>query len=276
MTDNKIEVLTVFLIVAAPMLLFGQSKRQTSAKKPIAKPVPTAAATPTTAAPSLPTQSVPDPPKKNGRPSDQKAVESARNIPAYQPVYTYTFDRPGFVYSKIKIEHDEDGKGRIWFTRDGNDQPYDDPLTLSLATMERLKAAFSGLNFLDSLEDYQYATHDYSNMGNVAITMNRSGRTRTAKYNWTDNKQAKALMDIYRAISNEATWKLEMSSAHDNQPLLTPGLVDTLQSYLDRSEISDPPHLVPYLTQLSTDERLPLIARNHLTRIIAQIAKAKH
>ena len=116
------------------------------------------------------------------------------------------------------------------------------------------------MNFLDSGEVYQ-TPRDYSHMGNTTIKLTRNGRTREAKFNWTDNKDAKFLMDEYRRISNEYTWRFELISARDNQPLLTPGLVDLLDSYLKRDEISDPATLLPFLTKFSTDERLPLMAR---------------
>lgn len=91
----------------------------------------------------------------------------------------------------------------------------------------------------------------------------------------TVNKDARFLMDEYRRISNEYLWKFEMSTARENQPLQTPGLIDALDSYLARGEISDPPHLLSYLTELLTDERLPLLARNHVSRLIKQIEKLK-
>ena len=112
-------------------------------------------------------------------------------------------------------------------------------------------------------------------MGNIAVTLKKQGRERTVKYNWTDNKDAKMLMDEYRRISNEYTWLFELTLARQNQPLQTPSLMDALDSYFKRNELSDPPHLLPLLTQLSTDERMPLMARNRAAKLIEQIQKAK-
>ncbi len=261
------------LLAALPLVLSAQTGKRKTTKKPTAKPK--AAATPQPAP-----EATPDlPPKKNEREPDGKtnsrdAAAPANKTQTYKPVYVYTFERPGFTYSSLKIEHDDAGKGRIWFKKDSFDEPLDDPIELSEPTLEKLRAAFAALNFIDSSEDYQYPK-DFSNMGNVTVTLNRDAKTRTAKYNWTENKHAKALMDTYRAIANEYTWKFEFALARTNQPLLTPGLIDALDSYLSRNEIPDPPHLLPFLNQLSTDERLPLIARNHLRKIITRIEKAK-
>jgi hypothetical protein len=252
-------------ILLAPVLGFGQKRKTGTTPKPTTTPATTPAPEPQ----ATPDASV----KKNGRPNEVKT--DGATTTGYTPVYVYTFDRPGFTYSKIRIEHDEDGRGKIWFKPDKADESLDDPLTISPGTMTILKNAFKELHFLESTESYQFPGRDYSTMGNIQITITRGGKWRTVSYNWTENKDAKILMDTYRGISEEATWKFEMTSARDMQPLLTPGLADTIDDYIKRGDIPDPMHLVPYLRELANDERLPLIARNHLTRVANAIEKAK-
>jgi len=46
-----------------------------------------------------------------------------------------------------------------------------------------------------------------------------------------------------------------------------------LDSMLTRNELSDPQQLVPLLTELKSDEHIPLIARNHADRILKKITK---
>lgn len=212
------------------------------------------------------------PTKRNERPTSGNANTSS--AAAYSPVYFYEFTRPGFTYERILIEHDEVGKGSISFLKSGFEDILTDPIQLTAVTMANLTAVFTALNFLDSKEEYQ-TPRDHSNMGNITITVKKDGRTRTAKYNWTENKQAKSVMDEYRRIGNEYTWKFEIGIARQNQPLQTPGLMNTLGSYIKQNEISDPPHLIALLTELSTDERLPLIARDQAVRIIKQIEKTR-
>jgi hypothetical protein len=255
-------------LAAMPPVMSAQVKRAKKPKKPAvqtAKP----AATPSPAPAAADTST-----KRNSRPSGGATATGAVK-PSNVPEYFYTFDRPGFVYEHIKIEHDEAGKGTITFTKQGFDDPFTDPIQLSAVTMDNLRRAFAALTFLDSTEEYQFKGRDYSNMGNIAITLKKQGRERTVKYNWTDNKDAKALMDEYRRISNEYTWRFEITLARENQPLQAPGLMDALDSYLKRRELSDPPHLIPLLTDLSTDERIPLMARNRAAKIIEQIKKVK-
>src|SRR5205085_7225359 len=128
------------------------------------------------------------------------------------------------------------------------------------------------LNFVSSADEYQ-TKMDHSNMGNVTLVRKQDGKERKTTFNWTENKDAMSLMNVYRAISNEYTWRFEILLARDTQPLLTPGLMDEIDQYMQRNEVADPPHLLPFLTELSNDERLPLMARNHASRIIKRIAK---
>ncbi len=261
------------IVLSLPSAAAAQKAGSKTVKKPT-KPAPVATATPQptpAVAPEVPV-------KRNERPSEAKANsrDGANNKAAVtnSPAYSYEFDRPGFTYPNILIEHDDTGKGKISFKKDGYPDFLSDPIHLTAVTLEKLRAAFTALNFLDSNENYQYVK-DFSNMGNITITLKRDGRTRVAKYNWTDNKDAKILYEEYRRIGNEYIWKFEIVVGRENQPLQTPGLMDMLDSYIRQNEISDPPHLVPFLTELSNDERLPLMARNHATKLIKQIEKAK-
>lgn len=214
--------------------------------------------------------------KKNGRSNERPAEPAHSELSEIQkpPEYTYVFERPGFTYEKIRIEHDDAGIGKITFKRSAFEEAITDPVSLSEKTMAKLRGAFDALHFLDSREEYQ-AARDYSHLGNIELTLRRSGRERTVRYNWTDNKNAKSLMDEYRRISNEFIWRFEISLARENQPLQAPGLMEVLAGYLRRSEISDPRNLTPILTELSSDERLPLMARNRAAELIKQIEKAK-
>lgn len=255
-------------LAALPPGLSAQTKRTKPKKPAVQKAKPTVTPVPSPEPTPADTST-----KRNARPSGDSRPSNA--AAAYQPEYFYTFDRPGFLYDHIAIEHDETGKGKITFTKSDFEEPMTDPVQLSAVTMENLKSAFAALGFLDSTEEYQVKGRDYSHMGNVAITLKKQGRERMVKYNWTDNKDAKALMDEYRRIGNEYTWRFEITLARENQPLQAPGLMDTLASYYKRNELSDPPHLIPLLTELSTDERIPLMARNRAAKLIEQIQKAK-
>lgn len=265
--------LLVFALAAADAAQSKTNKRTKRSEPPAAAAAPSGSPTPNPA--TLPAAAA-APGKRNFRPGSDttNAASPAISSTAVNgPAYSYEFDRPGFIYGHVNIEHDDSGKGTISFIKEGYTDAISDPIALSAVTMTRLRETFDALDFINSTENYQYEK-DFSNMGNVSITLKKDGRSRTARYNWTDNKLAKELMDEYRKIANEYTWRFEMTIARENQPLQLPGLMETMDRYITRGEISDPQHLLPLLTQYSTDERLPLMARNRAAKIIKQIGKA--
>ncbi len=205
--------------------------------------------------------------------TDEQISRSSGEVFAGTPAYFYEFTRPGFSYSPILIEHDDDGRGKISFVKDGSEEKITDPIALSPVTLGKIKRTLSALDFLNSNENYQYE-RDYSNLGDVTFTVRKEERERTVKYNWTANKNAKDLMDEYRRIANEYTWLFEFNVARENQPLRTPAMMEAFSGFLRRNDLPDPPHLIPFLTAVSVDERLPLITRNHALKLIKQIKKA--
>ena len=210
-------------------------------------------------------------------PTDRTGKTNVRPVNAVQEiksVYFYEFTQPDFVISKIHIEHDENGKGKIAFLKKDFSEDFSDPFQLSEAALERVKAAWSALNFLDSTANYQYEK-DYPHLGNMTFTMKKDGKMREAKFNWTDNKSAKNLADEYRKIGQQLIWIFDISVARENQPLEAPRLLDSLDSMIKRNEVSDAAQMIPILKELNDDERIPLIARNHALKLAAQIEKNK-
>lgn len=210
--------------------------------------------------------------KRNVRPTTGEEVLADKPAQNDGLEFRYVFTQPNFVYSRMVVEHDSSGRGRFSFDKTNNAETIAEVVQISPNVVDRIRAAYAALNFLESDEDYQHR-RDYSHLGNVDITLSDGGRSRTARFNWTENPHARALMDDYRRLTQQFTWILDIGLARENQPLDSPNLMASLENLLRRNEIADPQQLLPFLEELAEDERLPLIARNRARSIIASIRK---
>lgn len=259
------------MISSLAVSFFAQTKRAVKKNvKPTSTPAPQTSPTPPQIVEAEPVKKQT---KKNERPTSGNSSNNTVQTKD-TPNYFYEFSQPAFVVSKILIEHDESGKGKISFMKSISDELITDPIRLSSAALERINNALTALNFFDSTESYQYEK-DYSHLGNITIKIKKDGKTRETKFNWTTNVEAKALADEYRKIGNQYIWMFDMNLSRVNQPLESPKLMDMIDSYIKRNEISDAAQLVPFLKELGDDERIPLIARNHAARLLKQIEKNK-
>ena len=186
--------------------------------------------------------------------------------------YTYEFSQPKFVVSHIAIEHDANGRGTVTFERMNESTPVVEPLELSSTALERIRASWQALQFLESETNYQ-ADKQFPHLGTMKIGMQRGDRKRVAEFNWTNNADASTLVAEYRKAADQAILIFDISVARQNQPLGVPKLMEVMESLLKRDGLSDPRQLLKLLEDLTTDEHVPLIARNHAQRLIKKIQK---
>jgi len=186
--------------------------------------------------------------------------------------YSYEFTQPDFYIRHIVIDHDATGRGKITFERKGEETSIEEPIELSLGALGRVLGAWTELRFLESTENYQ-SDRQYAHLGTMRLKMERDSQKRTAEFNWTNNKVASLLANEYRRVADQAILIFDISVARETQPLNAPKLMDEIELQIKRNGLSDPQQLLPLLTEVSTDEHLPLIARNHALRLIKTIEK---
>lgn len=214
--------------------------------------------------------------KKNVRPNvKNQGIAASISVKKTVPIYFYHFSQPKFLISKILIEHDENGLGKIRFQRKNFEEFVAEHLKLSTAVLERLNKLWNKLNFLSSKEKYQSVERNYFHLGTVTLKMKKGDIERKDDFNWTENSDARALAEEYRKVSAQFIWVFDMEVARTNQPLEVPRLMKKLDSYLRRNAISDPKQMLSFLKELGDDERIPLIARNHALRLINKIEKSE-
>jgi hypothetical protein len=213
--------------------------------------------------------------KRNDRPQAPATTPQRREDNKKPPDasrYSYEFTKAEFLISHIVIEHDAIGRGKITFEHRGEETPIVEPIELSIAALGRILGLWTELRFLDSTENYQTAK-SFAHLGTYHLQMDDGQRQRTAEFNWSNNKEAWALTNEYRRVSDQAILIFNIKLAREMQPLNAPQLLNEMETLLTRNGLSDPHQLVPLLTELKTDEHIPLIARNHADRILKKIEK---
>jgi uncharacterized protein (UPF0147 family) len=244
-------VFAAFLILSTAVLgagpvLNAQTKTNVREQEPTAAP-----ATPAT-------------PPRQRREDNKKPPDTTR--------YFYEFTQPEFVVRHILIEHDATGRGKITFQRKDEEASFEEPVELSMGALGRVLGAWTELRFLESTENYQ-ADKQFSHLGTMRLTMEHDAQKRTAEFNWTNNKLVSLLTNEYRRVADQAILIFDIAVARETQPLATPKLMDQFELQMKRNGLSDPQQLVPLLNEISTDEHLPLIARNHALRLIKTLEK---
>ena len=211
--------------------------------------------------------------KHNARPQQASPAPAAVGDSKTEPVkYTYEFSQPKFVINHIVLEHDASGRGTVTFERLNETTPVVEPLELSPAALERIRTSWLALQFLESEKDYQ-ADKQFPHLGTMRLAMQRGDRKRVAEFNWTNNSNVSTLVSEYRKAADQAILIFDISIARENQPLGVPKLMELMESMLKRDALSDPRQMLKLLQDLSTDEHVPLIARNHAQRLIKKIQK---
>ena len=203
---------------------------------------------------------------------EKDATPIVKAAPVEDLHYSYEFKKSDFFIHHIVIKHDAGGRGEISFERQGDLEPIVEPLELSESASSRIKGLWESLRFLDSSASYQ-ADRQFPHLGTMRLWMRQGTRERVAEFNWTHDQNMKALVDEYRRAANQSIFVFDISVARQNQPLDSPKLLNRLDIYLKRNEISDPRQLIPLLRDLNTDERLPLMARNQAGRILQKLEK---
>jgi hypothetical protein len=186
--------------------------------------------------------------------------------------YSYEFNQPNFNLRRIVIRHAAEGRGEVSFARKDSEELFTDPLQISPAALARILAAWEALKFLDSDTNYQ-DEKQFPHLGTMTLAMKHGTRERKAEFNWTHNEGVNALVKEYRGIGEQQLFIFDVTLARQYQPSDTVKIFKRLESLLSRNELSDTAPLIPVLRDLSTDERIPLMARNHATRLLKKIEK---
>ncbi|MEP6707683.1 MAG: hypothetical protein ABJC05_09195, partial [Pyrinomonadaceae bacterium] len=156
------------------------------------------------------------------------ATAEDRGSKSDQVHYSYDFSQPQFYLHHIVIEHDSAGHGRVSVERTGDDAPIVEPLELSATALGRISSLWQSLRFLDSDQNYQ-TDKQFPHLGTIRLRMEQGARRRTTEFNWTNNRDAFALITEYRRVADQTMFVFDITVARENRPLDAPKLMEQLE-----------------------------------------------
>jgi len=175
----RVRVKVIFLTAA--LVTTGAAIRTQAQKKVSTRPAQSSA------------QQQPQPKKTTARPEGDDAESAPQTSAKPTPTpskgaavakedpnaarFTYEFSQPDFFVYFVHIEHDDKGKGTIRFERRSDTEQFTDPLEISPAALERIRAHFDALKFLDSADNYQ-GERNYPSQGDRKSTRLNSSHQR--------------------------------------------------------------------------------------------------
>ncbi len=190
------------------------------------------------------------------------------------PNVEYHFQNERFLISKIDLELDPTGRGRLVFVRKGLTKPVSRDVSIAPEILVEIDRLFGRLGYLESNETYQ-TEKDHSNLGEVVIAVVRGEMRREAKFNYTANRDMASVQTMLRGIANREIYVFDIETAAQFQPLDTPRLLQTLGDEIDAGRLTGVDALLPLLRRLADDVSLPLIARNRAASLVAKVEKAR-
>jgi hypothetical protein len=173
----------------------------------------------------------------------------------------YRFENEVFLIPRVEVTLDGLARGRVVFTRKSLNRPVERQIAASPRTAAEIATLLARLNFVDATEVYQ-SKSEHPNLGTVTLQVTQGGKTREARFNYTENKDAEALVAILRGLATREIFAFDLETAARYYPLDTPDLLKALKDEIARKRVTDASALVPLLRDLSGNIGVPLIARN--------------
>ncbi|HEU4389450.1 MAG TPA: hypothetical protein VFV34_16725 [Blastocatellia bacterium] len=189
--------------------------------------------------------------------------------------FKYKFENERFYIPFIEVDVTPNGSGGLKFKRGESDETIERDLKVLPGTVDRLNRLIDRLSFLTTEDDYQ-SKKDFSHLGWITVTVRRGSRERTVRFNYTTNPSINEMADILRGIATQEIDLFDLDLALKHQPLETPRIMETIESDLRLDRIAEPERIVAALREIAGDDTLPLIARNHATRLVSAIQKGKY
>ncbi len=194
----------------------------------------------------------------------------AENAPEPDGVPRLTFTKvlKGSVPEYMAISVDANGKG-TYDARKIDDPPSLRAIQVSTATAQRLFELAKQLHYFRSIDLESHKR--VANLGLKTLTYQGEGQTNRAEYNYTQNRTAQELTDMFEKISTveQHIEALEYSLRFD--PLSLPHELLLIQIDLENQALVDPELMVPTLEKIAQNSRFLHLAQSRAQDILHRL-----
>ncbi|MGD1154595.1 MAG: hypothetical protein ABSA41_02080 [Terriglobia bacterium] len=180
----------------------------------------------------------------------------------------FTKSLKGSVPEYVALSVDANSQG----TYDGRklaDAPSPRPLQISPATTQRLFSLAESLGYFRSLT--LESRHKVANLGQKTLTYEAGGQVSRVQFNYTENRTAQQLTDLFERISNVEEHIAQLDYAIKYDPLSLPQQLRQIQIELDEHSLLETELLVPTLEKIVSNPRFLHLAQSRAQEILKRI-----
>jgi hypothetical protein len=198
------------------------------------------------------------------------APAAARGAAPAAPLAEISYSRvlKGSLPEVIVLSVDSSGAG----TYDGrkiSDPPSPRKMQLTPATTRRIFALAADLNYFQGVDLESHK--NVANLGKKTFVYEQDGRKYSVEFNYTLNRQATELMNLFEGIAavEQHLTALEFAVRYD--PLSLPHELLMIQIELDNKALEDPQLMVPVLEQIAKNPRFLHLAQMRAQNILERV-----
>lgn len=173
-------------------------------------------------------------------------------------------------YKSLTIAADGEGS---YDSRALADAPAPRPIRISSATTEKIFSLAQALNNFQSIDLDSH--RKVANMGLKTFTYQNGAETHSAEFNYTENRTAQQLAELFEDISSveEGIKELEYDMKYDHLSL--PQTLRQIQEGMNDRAFVEATLMIPTLEKISSDSRFLHLAQVRAQEIVQRIEQGK-
>ena len=168
----------------------------------------------------------------------------------------------------IEIKVDESGSG-TYDIRQLGDEPSPQPMKVGAPLVQKIFELAAKLHNFNGVELEMH--RQIANLGEKTFRYDRGGETHSVTFNYTTDRAAEQLLDIFEGLSRQQTDLSDLIRTMRYDRLGVNDVLLQIERDYDHKLLPEPQALLPPLDQLASDSHYIDIARERARTLAAQI-----